>query len=148
MIGFFVQELLPVSTREHRTRDSTLSAAPGFLSRVMGKGQRWSKPEVFWVCNLLVTKPENVMLIHPPIRIIGRTLVTLPFIMSVSMVGSKTEKQATQEAVTIRQGLDLFLAFCNSLIYLIKLIQVHCKKFKQHRNTGCGQFLCLLSKHF
>lgn len=91
---FLVQELLSVSTREHRTRDSSMSAAPGFLSRVMGKDHRWSKPEAFWVCNLLVTKPENVMLIHPPIRIIGRTLVTLPFIMSVSMVGSKTEKQA------------------------------------------------------
>lgn len=40
-----------------------------------------------------MTKPENVMLIHPPIRIIGRTLVTLPFIMSVSMVGSETNAE-------------------------------------------------------
>ena len=37
---FFVQELLSVSTREHRTRDSSMSAAPGFLSRVMGKLKR------------------------------------------------------------------------------------------------------------
>jgi hypothetical protein len=40
-----------------------------------------------------VTKPENVMLIHPPIRIIGRTFVTFPFIMSVSMVGSETNTE-------------------------------------------------------
>ena len=37
---------------------------------------------------LLVTNPEKVQLIQPPIRIMGSTLVTLPFIMSVSMLGS------------------------------------------------------------
>lgn len=38
--------------------------------------------------HLLVTNPEKVQLIQPPIRIMGRTLVTLPFIMSVNMLGS------------------------------------------------------------
>ena len=38
---------------------------------------------------LLVTNPEKVQLIQPPIRIMGSTLVTLPFIMSVSMLGSE-----------------------------------------------------------
>lgn len=37
---------------------------------------------------LLVTNPEKVQLIHPPMRIMGSTFVTLPFIMSVSMLGS------------------------------------------------------------
>lgn len=37
---------------------------------------------------LLVTNPEKVQLIQPPIRIMGRTFVTLPFIMSVNMLGS------------------------------------------------------------
>lgn len=32
------------------------------------------------------------MLIQPPMRIIGRTLVTFPFIMSVSMVGSVMQR--------------------------------------------------------
>ena len=34
-------------------------------------------------------KPENVQLIHPPIMIIGRTLVKVPFIISIAMPGSK-----------------------------------------------------------
>lgn len=37
---------------------------------------------------LLVTNPEKVQLIQPPMRIMGSTLVTFPFIMSVSMLGS------------------------------------------------------------
>lgn len=37
---------------------------------------------------LLVKKPENAQLIHPPITIIGNTFVTLPFSMSVIMEGS------------------------------------------------------------
>lgn len=41
-----------------------------------------------YAAHLLVTNPENVILIQPPMRIIGRTLVTFPFIISVSMVGS------------------------------------------------------------
>lgn len=40
------------------------------------------------VMYLLVTNPEKVQLIHPPMRIMGSTFVTLPFIMSVSMLGS------------------------------------------------------------
>lgn len=38
-----------------------------------------------------MTKPEKAQLIHPPIRIMGRTLVRFPFIMSVSMLVSATE---------------------------------------------------------
>ena len=38
--------------------------------------------------SLLVTNPENIQLIQPPIRTMGSTLVTLPFNMSVIMVGS------------------------------------------------------------
>ena len=37
---------------------------------------------------LVVTKPENVQLIQPPISSIGSTLVTLPFSMSDIAVGS------------------------------------------------------------
>lgn len=37
---------------------------------------------------LLVTKPENVQLIHPPMTIIGKTFVKLPFTMSVMTLGS------------------------------------------------------------
>lgn len=36
----------------------------------------------------VVTNPENVQLIHPPIKIMGRTLVTFPLSMSVIMEGS------------------------------------------------------------
>lgn len=36
---------------------------------------------------MVVRKPENVMLINAPVKIIGRTLVTLPFVMSKSIVG-------------------------------------------------------------
>lgn len=35
-----------------------------------------------------MTKPENIVLIYPPIRIIGRKIGALPFIVSVSIVGS------------------------------------------------------------
>ena len=35
--------------------------------------------------NSLMTNPEKAQLIQPPIRIMGRTLVRLPFIMSVSI---------------------------------------------------------------
>lgn len=38
--------------------------------------------------SLLMTKPENAQLIHPPITIMGSTLVRFPFIMSVSMLES------------------------------------------------------------
>ena len=37
---------------------------------------------------LLVTKPEKAQLIHPPIMIMGKTLVTLPFNMSLIALGS------------------------------------------------------------
>lgn len=36
----------------------------------------------------LMTNPENAQLIHPPITIMGSTLVRFPFIMSVSMLES------------------------------------------------------------
>lgn len=77
--------------------------------------------------DLLVTKPENVMLIHPPIRIIGRTFVTLPFIMSVSIVGSKTKTQRPLHFTTAGRGFLLILSILN---LFDKVIQVHCKKFK------------------
>lgn len=35
-----------------------------------------------------MTNPENAQLIHPPITIMGSTLVRFPFIMSVSMLES------------------------------------------------------------
>jgi hypothetical protein len=38
--------------------------------------------------NLLVKNPENAQLIHPPITIIGNMLVTLPFNISVIILGS------------------------------------------------------------
>ncbi len=34
-------------------------------------------------------KPAKVQLIHPPIRIIGRTLVIVPFSISKAMFGSE-----------------------------------------------------------
>lgn len=37
---------------------------------------------------VLVKNPLNIQLIHPPMTIIGRTLVTLPFNMSVIILGS------------------------------------------------------------
>lgn len=39
-----------------------------------------------------MTNPEKAQLIHPPITIMGRTLVRFPFIMSVSMLESATEE--------------------------------------------------------
>lgn len=44
--------------------------------------------DLWWVRSLLVTNPEKVQFIQPPMRIMGSTLVTFPFIMSVSMLGS------------------------------------------------------------
>jgi len=41
--------------------------------------------------NLLVKNPENAQFIQPPIIIIGRTFVMLPFIISVIILGSKTQ---------------------------------------------------------
>ena len=42
-------------------------------------------------------KPENVQLIQPPIMIIGRTLVKVPFIISIAMPGSKRmEREETE----------------------------------------------------
>ena len=37
---------------------------------------------------LLVMKPAKVQLIHPPIRIIGRTFVRVPFSISNAILGS------------------------------------------------------------
>lgn len=62
--------------------------------------------------HLLVTNPENVMLIQPPMRIIGRTLVTFPFIISVNMVGSANHKIWCKVAVchkTLKQKQDITL---------------------------------------
>lgn len=44
----------------------------------------------------LVTNPEKAQLIHPPIKIIGRTLVRFPFIMSVIMLVSEKTKTKTK----------------------------------------------------
>lgn len=77
----------------------------GLKRRVSGKGtlagKKQNKPQLIvniiqytrqniyhGVMYLLVTNPEKVQLIHPPMRIMGSTFVTLPFIMSVSMLGS------------------------------------------------------------
>lgn len=38
--------------------------------------------------NLLVTKPENAQLIHPPMMSMGRTFVTFPLSISVMVLGS------------------------------------------------------------
>lgn len=43
--------------------------------------------------DLLVRNPEKAQLIHPPIMIIGRTLVTFPFNISVIIVGSTVTKK-------------------------------------------------------
>lgn len=40
-----------------------------------------------------MTNPEKAQLIHPPIRIMGSTLVRFPFIMSVNMLVSETNTQ-------------------------------------------------------
>ena len=39
-------------------------------------------------------------MIHPPMRIMGRTLVTFPFIMSVSMLGSEHEADMDETLIT------------------------------------------------
>ena len=45
-------------------------------------------------------KPAKVQLIHPPIRIIGRTLVRVPFNISKAMLGSGGgEREGTRESV-------------------------------------------------
>lgn len=60
--------------------------------------------------HLLVTNPENVMLIQPPMRIIGRTLVTFPFIISVSMVGSANDRwDVKQQHISIKRGHCMLL---------------------------------------
>ena len=43
---------------------------------------------VHYHSNSLVMKPEKVQLIQPPIIIIGRTLVKVPFIISMAIPGS------------------------------------------------------------
>ena len=54
---------------------------------------------MFKVRLLLVTNPEKVQLIQPPMRIMGSTLVTFPFIMSVSMLGSVRRYSGRQHAL-------------------------------------------------
>lgn len=49
---------------------------------------------------LLVTNPEKVQLIQPPMRIMGSTLVTFPFIMSVNMLGSVGMKENRKQTHT------------------------------------------------
>lgn len=46
----------------------------------------------FTEVDLLVKNPENAQLIHPPMTIIGKTLVTFPFNISVIMLGSEIDK--------------------------------------------------------
>lgn len=59
--------------------------------------------------HLLVTNPENVMLIQPPMRIIGRTLVTFPFIMSVNMVGSANHRFDIKQQLITTKGIKALL---------------------------------------
>ena len=42
----------------------------------------------FWFALSLVIKPAKVQLIQPPIRIMGRTLVSVPFNISNAILGS------------------------------------------------------------
>lgn len=57
-----------------------------------------------------MTNPEKAQLIHPPIKIMGRTLVTFPFNMSVNMLESATRTHAH----THTQNID-FSHFLQSL---------------------------------
>lgn len=61
---------------------------------------------------LLVTKPEKAQLIHPPIMIIGSTLVRLPFIMSVTILGSETNKEY-QLLEIISRSIIILIILCN-----------------------------------
>lgn len=45
----------------------------------------------------LMTNPEKAQLIHPPIRIMGRTLVRFPFIMSVIILVSEKTNRADRK---------------------------------------------------
>ncbi len=44
------------------------------------------------ICIILVIKPAKVQLIQPPMTIMGRTLVKVPFIISNAMFGSTEDK--------------------------------------------------------
>lgn len=67
---------------------------------------------------LLVTNPEKVQLIHPPMRIMGSTLVTLPFIMSVSMLGSR---QHMDETVTyLKNSFNSTVAVGQSVRFILQ----------------------------
>jgi hypothetical protein len=69
---------------------------PGFLCflrvsaplLLLSQSPRLGLIEIAPLFHLLVRKPEKAQLIHPPITIMGNTLVKLPFIISVIMEGS------------------------------------------------------------
>ena len=55
---------------------------------------------------LLVINPEKCQLIHPPIRIIGKTLVKFPFAISTIMVGSGNNMHIEHYNVTHFLGIN------------------------------------------
>lgn len=55
---------------------------------------------------LLVINPEKCQLIHPPINIIGNTLVKFPFAISTIIVGSTNNIQSYNSSIKI-QRVDL-----------------------------------------
>lgn len=56
-----------------------------------------------------MTNPEKAQLIHPPIKIMGSTLVRFPFIMSVNMLESATQTQ-THSGLCSYPGQDFHLS--------------------------------------
>ena len=71
---------------------------------------------------LLVTKPENVQLIQPPIRIMGSTFVRFPFSISVIMFGSVIGFCATGARFCVLKNpeTDEEQAYKNWLVYYIR----------------------------
>ncbi len=55
-------------------------------------GMEGINEDIYRHCIVLVMKPAKVQLIQPPIIIMGRTLVNVPFIISNAMFGSAVDR--------------------------------------------------------
>lgn len=75
--------LKPNTLRKYQEADDTQDA-----SNDCNSTPRWSiglKRKVKGNGTFVVTKPENIQLIHPPITTIGKTLIKFPFTKSVNI---------------------------------------------------------------
>lgn len=101
---------------------------------------------------LLVTKPEKAQLIHPPITIMGSTLVRLPFIISVNMLVSARGHLLQRDIIKSTKQLNALYApedptchgiFGNHLSFglleestlgVVEIVFSHGKRLQQNRS--------------